>query len=359
MPVRPETARSAMTCPSSGRAALSSVSGRFRPGKGLAVAALLALFSLANGAARADELATTLKKKVEEVLAGQRPLSEVRLEVVGGRPNRRGLVVYGSGVGVWNQEKQFVLAPDEHKELLRRTVAAGLFEMPERPRPEKSVEPRPNAPVIVRAVAVRVGELERIVAQNDRVWTLPALEALVTELFGLCEKKASKGTGASSLTDGLRKIADGKLALETLQLVLNLPPVAAGAAEKAMEGVLVVLDGGVVTWTEQAPGSAGVAVPVPATGERLRSLVTSLAESGLEGFPVNLYRARYVDLNVRVLGRARSVQARAFVGMDPAKDSRQQTALERVIQSILSLGPEGSGEAAEFSPAVKPAGDGR
>jgi hypothetical protein len=320
---------------------------------------LLTLVTLASGVARGDELASSLKKRVEEVLAGQRPLAEVRLEVVGGRPNRRGLIVYGSGVGIWNQEKQFALAPEELKELLRRTVAAGLFEMPERPRPERSAEPSPNAPVIVRAVAVRVGELERIVGQNDRVWTLPALEALVAELFGLCEKQASEGTGAATLTDGLQKIAQGKLAPETLQVILNIPPVAAGATERAMTGVIVVLDGGVLKWTDQAPGSAGVAVPVPVTGEGLRSLVSVLAGSGLEKLPVNLFRARYVDLNVRVLGSSRSVQARAFVGMDPAKHSAQQAALEKVIQAILALAPEGSGKTAEASRAGEPAGGGR
>jgi len=320
---------------------------------------LLALVFLPSGAARGDELATTLKKRVEEVLSGQRPLSEVRLEVVGGRPNRQSLVVYGSGVAIWNQEKQFVLPPAEHKELLRRTVGAGLFEMPERPRPARNVEPSPNAPVIVRAVSVRVGELERTVAQNDRVGTFQGLETLVAELFLLCEKPASRGAGAATLTEGLRKIADGKLALETLQLVLNIPPVAASAAQKAASGVLVVLDGGVVTRTEQPPGKAGVAVTVPVTAERLRSLVNVLAGSGLETFPVNLYRERYVDLNARVLSRARVVQARKFAGMDPAKHRAQQEALENVIQSILALGGEAPAGTAGAIRAGGPAGGSR
>lgn len=358
MPERPAPATDVVTNRPNGCSLLSSPLGRLRSGRALIATVLLALVCIVEGAARGDELATNIKKRVEEVLAGQRPLSEVRLEIVGGRPNRQGLVVYGSGVGIWNQEKQFVLAPEEHKELLRRIVAAGLFEMPERPRPERSAEPSPNAPVIVRAVAVRVGELERIVAQNDRVWTSPALEALVAELFDLCEKYASEGTGAATLIDGLRKIAQGKLALETLQVVLSIPPVAAGAVGGAESGVLVVLDGGVLTRTEQTPGSAGVAVTVPVTGERLRSLVTELAESGLEKLPVNLYRQRYVDLNVRVLGRARSVQARKFVGMDPAKQPAQRAALEKVIQSILALGPECPGEPAGASRAVKSAGEG-
>lgn len=359
MPGSPASAHSARTSPRAGRAALPSSVALYRCAGVLVASLLLGLVSFPSGAARGDELATTLRKRVEEVLAGRRPLSEVRLEVVGGRPNRQSLVVYGSGVGIWNQEKQFVLAPAEHKELLRRTVGAGLFEMPERPKPERNVEPSPNAPVILRAVAVRVGELERTVAQNDRVGTLPALETLVAELFRLCERRAAGGTGAATLTEGLRKVADGKLALETLQLVLNIPPVAASAAQKSANGVLVVLDGGVVTRTEQAPGSAGVATTVPVTAERLRPLVKLLAGSGIETFPVNLYRERYVDLNTRVLGRARVVQARKFAGMDPAKHRAQQAALENVIQSILALGAEAPADSAGASRAGEPAGGSR
>ena len=319
---------------------LATLQRRCLFGASLALAAVL--LPLANGAARADELQPNLRKRVEEVLAGQRPLSEVRLEVVGGRPDRRGVVVYGSGVGIWNQEKQFLLSPEEHKELLKRTLAAGLYEMPERPRPGKEPRPAPDAPsapVIIRAVSVKVGELERTVAQNDRVRTLPALEALVGELFGLCEKPASRGTGASSLTDGLAKIARGKLAIETLQLVLSIPPVAAGAKGPAEKGVLVVLDGGTLTWTEQDAGRAGTAVPVPADVEQMRELAGTLAEVGIESFPVNLYRARYLDLNARALGQAKTIQARAFAGMDPAKHAAHQAALEKVIRAILALGP--------------------
>lgn len=328
-------------------------------GRSLALATALLPLGVASVAARGDELGTSLRKRVEEVLAGRRPLSEVRLEVVGGRPDRGSLVVYGSGVGVWNQEKQFLLSDGEHKELLKRTLAAGLYEMPERPRPEKEPRPAPDAPVVIRAVSVKVGDLERTVAQNDRVWTLPALEALVSELFGLCEKPASRGTGASSLADGLGKIARGKLAPETLQLVLSIPPVAAGAKGPAEKGLLVVLDGGALTWTEQDAGRAGTAVPVPASVERLRELAGTLAEAGIETFPVNLYRTRYLDLNARVLGRAKTIQARAFAGMDPAKHAAQQAALEKVVRSILALGPGAAAAPATPQGGGKPAGGAR
>ena len=226
--------------------------------------------------------------------------------------------------------------------------------MPERPKPARNIEMNP--PVVVRSVGVRVGDLERFVSQNDRVWPLPALETLVADLFKLCGKAASTGTGASTLADGLEKVAKGKLAPETLLVVLNIPPVAASATAPAANGVLAVLDGGALKWTEQAPGKASEAVPAPISGERLRSLAALLAESDFEKLPPNLYRERYVDLRANVLDRVHSIQARKFAGLDPSKSLTQQKALEKIIEAILALGPPGKGGPPGVSAAGTPKG---
>lgn len=325
-------------------------------GRGLIVPILLVLLSLATGPALGDELATKLKQQVNEVLAGQRPLAEVTLEVIDGRPGRGRLTVYGSGVGIWNREKQFALTPDEHKGLLKRLVTSGLFEMPERPRPVKETEPSPNPPAIIRAVGVKIGDLERVVAQTDRVLPLPALGALVVDLFRVCETPASKGRGASSLSDGLEKIAGGKLAPETLLVVLNLPPVAAGASSKAANGFVVSLEGGELTWSEQVSGEPAVTVRSPLSAERIKALAALLAESGIEKLPGNLYRERYVDLTSTVLSRVKSIQARNFVGLKPGKHPAQQEALEKIIGAVLALGPPGQGLPPAASAAGKPEG---
>jgi len=201
-----------------------------------------------------------------------------------------------------------------------------------------------------------VGDLERVVSQNDRVWPLPALETLVADLFKLCGKAASTGTGASTLADGLEKVAKGKLAPETLLVVLNIPPVAASESAPAANGVLAVLDGGALKWTEQAPGKPADAVPVPISAERLRSLAALLAESGFGKLPPNLYRERYVDLRTSVLNRVHSVQARKFAGLVPSKSRAQQKALEKIIEAILALGPAGQGGPPGESAAGKPEG---
>jgi hypothetical protein len=92
------------------------------------------------------------------------------------------------------------------------------------------------------------------------------------------------------------------------------------------------------------------------SAERIKALASLLAKSGIEKLPGNLYRARYVDLTSTVLGRVKSIQARNFVGLEPAKHPVQQEALEKIIEAILALGPPGQGLPPGASAGGKPEG---
>lgn len=294
----------------------------------------------AGGVAFGDELATKLKQRVDEVLAGTRPLGDVRIEVIWAQVDRRALTVYGSGVGTWNHEKQFQLKAAEFKEMLRRLDKFGYFDMPEKPKFVPEPSKAPLGPRIMRSVAVRVGDLERNVLQTDRVYTLPALDTLAGEMFAVCEKAAAKGIIAGSLRDGLAKVAKGTLASEVLSIVMNLPPVAARPGVPEAPGVVVSLDGSVLTWTAQAPGQAPASpVRVAIAPKRMRALAELFAERGFAKLPGNLYRDRYIDVRIAVLDRGQSVQARAFAGMDPASHAAEQKALGVVVDAILALDP--------------------
>ncbi len=318
-----------------------------------AALAVVALFTLGIPEARADELGAALKGRVQEVLDGKRPLAEVRIEVVGGRPNRRGLTIYGSGVGTWNQEKQFVLSAETHRELLKKLLASGLFDMPEKPKPPRQVEMNP--PVIVRSVRVLVGELERTVSQNTRVWPLAALEQLVADLFELCRPAAERGTSAATLTDGLEKVAAGKLAPEAFSLVLNIPPLASGPNG---DGLLAEIEAGVLAWRVLPPGKAPPPVRRALTSEQVRGIAARIAAAGFERFPPNLNRERYVDLRVAVLNRVQSVQARRFA-RPPASDSPdRQRSLDELISAVRALGPSEEAEPSNAA-ADEPKGEKR
>jgi len=325
--------RTARTCPLTHRPTRGLAGSR----AGLAVVAFLAL---GIPDARADELGDALKGRVQEVLDGKRSLAEVRIEVVAGRPNRRGLTIYGSGVGTWNQEKQFVLSPDTHRELLKKLLASGLFDMPEKPKPPRQVEMNP--PVVVRSVGVRVGELERTVSQNTRVWPLAALEQLVADLFELCRPAVERGTSAVTLTDGLEKVAAGKLAPEAFSLVLNIPPAASGPNA---DGLLAEIEAGVLTWRVQPPGKAPPVVRRALTSEQIRGIAARIAAADFERFPPNLHRERYVDLRTAVLNRVHSVQARRFARPTPADSTDRQKALDELVAAVRALEPsEAAGE---------------
>lgn len=327
--------------------------------KRVAIVGLLASLA-AGGAAFGDELATKLKQRVDEVLAGSRPLADVRLDVVWAQANRSALTVYGSGVGTWNHEKQFQLKAAGFKEMLRLLGKFGYFDMPENPKTVPEPGKVPHGPRIMRAVAVRVGDLQRNVVQSDRVYTLPALDALAGEMFAACEKAAAKGIIAGSLRDGLAKVAKGTLAPEVLSIVMNLPPRAAREGVPEAPGVVVSLDGSVLTWTAQMPGqSPATPVRLAIAAKRLRALAELLGERGFAKLPGNLYRDRYVDVRVAVLDRAQAIQARAFAGLDPTTHAAEQKALEDVIDAVMTLGPTDKGVPPAPAPSTPPAGAAR
>lgn len=291
-----------------------------------------------------DELASQLKQRVGEVLAGSRPMSEIRVEAVWNRPDKHDLIVLGSGAGVWNLNKQFRLTDREMRAMLQLLVSRGYFELPEHPKPTKASDHVPQAPVILRAIIVRVGDLERTVAQNTRVLVLQSFDDMVSDLFTLCEKPAASGTMAETLEDGLRKVASGKLAPEVLEIVLNEPPVASTSSRAAEEGLVVVLKESVLTSTTQFPGAALLRQdrhPLPA--EQVRALAAVALEGGVASLPINLFRPRYVDLQVAVLNQRKNLQARAFAGMDPGKHVAEQQSIERFVDAILALRPAVSG----------------
>lgn len=306
------------------------------------------LASLAvGGVALGDELAAKLKVRVDEVLAGKRPLAEVRLDVALAQADRRVLTVFGSGVGVWNRAKQFQIKAAELKEMLGRLDKYRYFDMPENPKSVPEPSKAPHGPRIMRSVGIRVGDLQRNVLQTDRVYALPALEALAGEMFTLCEKAAAKGMIAGSLRDGLLKVARGTLAGEVLSIAVNLPPLAPREGRPGAPGVVILLEGRELTWTAQAPGQPpAVPVRIDIAPKRIRALAELFAERGFAKLPGNLYRDRYIDVRIAVLDRAQSVQARAFAGMDPATHAAEQKALGEVIDAILALDPGGKGAAA-------------
>lgn len=301
------------------------------------LALLLALLGGWVGAG--DDSVSALRKRADEVLAGTRPLSEVRIEVVWTKPGKHHLLVWGSGGGVWNHERQFRLSEKDLRAMLKLLVKRGFFEMPDKPKPGAPTPPRsqPQAPQVLRAVAVRIGELEKLVSQNNRVRTFQPLDDLVGELFALCEKPAAAGVSVGDLEDALAKVASGTLAPETLAITVSEPPVPPSGAQPAADGLMVRLDEGRIERIVQPHEGALAETRWRLAPAEIGRIAALLREIGFSRMPGNLYRSRYADVQVVVLNQRKNVQARPFAGMDPRAHPAEQAALERIVRLLFEM----------------------
>lgn len=293
----------------------------------------------------AGEPPSPLRIRADEVLAGSRPLGEVRLEAVWTRPGKHHLVVWGSGVGLWNREKQFKLSNKEVRSLLELLVTGGYFELPDKPAPPWGTPAgrQPQAPQVLRAIGVKIGDLSKLVSQNNRVPKLESFDKLVGELFARCERAAAAGVAAKDLEDGLEKIASGTLAVEVLAISVSEPPLPAGASSPPADGLIVKLEEGeLVRIVQPSEGELTETRWRPGRDE-IRQVAALVREAGFSKIPGNLYRPRYVDVQVVLLNHRKNVQARPFAGMDPAARQAEQAALERIVRQLLGVTVPGSG----------------
>lgn len=295
----------------------------------------IAVVMLTGVLVHAEDPGAQLRARVDEVLSGKRPLSEVRIDAIWSHRGQTSLTVFGNGVGILSNERQFQVSQKEQRNLLKLFVQHGFFTMPEKPRPPAVASPV-NGPAIMRAVTLAVGDLSKSVLQTDRVNTLPALEALVAGLFAGCEKAAKEGLTVASLAEGLDLVAKGKLAPEVLSMVVSQP--ASATEADALDGFVINIEGGVVTRTPQRTGGLP-AVPTRRVlaPEEVREVVTMLRDGGFVGLPGNVFRQRYVDISVRILDRSHHVQARRFAGKDSAAQSTERALIERTITILERL----------------------
>src|SRR5262249_6433855 len=79
------------------------------------------------------------------------------------------------------------------------------------------------------ALSVRLGTDVKRVAQSAEGEQNAEFAKLVSKILSVSEKAAAKGVGAASFADGLARLADGKLAPETLQVLVQSRAKAPGA----------------------------------------------------------------------------------------------------------------------------------
>ena len=295
----------------------------------------------AAAAAESLRLAEALGRALDEPAerTGLRLLAESYEE--GGH---RAVEVFGRGIGIWNEERQFRASPAEIESAIRAVLDAGFARMDPtyggaiEGRRRKG-EPDGGGPVrLLCAVEIQADGVTRRVQQlvgGDKHGPLVDLAHL---LLSQWRAAGEAGRAAAGLDAGLAAVAAGELAPETLRLTLHEKPELGTPGT----GVLLRLRGRELSVREFATGSGyGPPRELELSEEKLRDLARRMARLSPARLPANLHATSYLDLTLEVLGHRIAVQARQFAGMTGATHGKLQRDFERLLEAVRALAAAG------------------
>jgi hypothetical protein len=239
--------------------------------------------------------------------------------------------LYGNGVGTWNRAVQFRLSPAEVRGIAEevREMRFGGFPLEVREEEEsaKKREERDETELYGRIVA-GAGDVTHIVKMmGDKAE--PELDALAKKVIGLAENPAARGEKIGGLDDGLRRVAAGTLAPETMEVLarrkVDKPKPGAGD-----ENWILRINGRRAVDRDMTRQPA-VERELKLSTQEFKALAALLREAKAGSLPQSLWAPRYTTLRVQVLNQMRNVQARQFVGMTPETHGAQQKAFDKVF----------------------------
>ena len=266
------------------------------------------------------------------------------------------VVLYGRGVGIWNDEKAFDISRQELAALLSMVKASGFAAMPPifggapRPTPRPDGHERePSGPVrIVTEIEVKIGSLAKRVEQQSEGEHSAELGELVLGILAKTRERGEGGLGATDLAEGLERLAAGELPPESMTLILHDKPELSGAGRHGREGLLMELQGRSVGVREFTPGE-GYRPPrrTELSQDEFQALAGALVEHRPGALPINLYSPRYVDVVIKVLDHRVSIQARQFAGIDATTHGAAQRDFDALLEVLRSHCRRASGRTAE------------
>jgi len=219
------------------------------------------------------------------------------------------LRVWGNGVAICNRRSQVLLSAEEIDRLLVAVLESGFPDLApiqggeEEPSTSAVASPRLQPPQLVCRVELELDELKAQAVQLAKGVQLVALTQLAERLLQVCETPSQLAVKATSLEDGLAKIAEGLLAPETLLLVLQHRPGGPGFHLK-LEGVEVTIR----SFDPEQGFQEPVTVQLP-TAE-VRALALDLMRLQPSTLPSNLRSAGITELSLTILDQVKSIQAR-------------------------------------------------
>jgi hypothetical protein len=238
--------------------------------------------------------------------------------------------VYGDGVGTWNRATQFRLPPETVRGIAEmvRDIHFGAFPIEVREKEEKKKPGERDETELFGRIIVGAGDVVHMVKQmGDEPER--ELEELAKKVIADARQPASRGERAASLDEALRRVGDGTLAPQTLELIarrkVDRPAPSAGE-----ENWMLRINGRRAV-DRDLTKRPSVERELTLTDQELKTLVTLLRDARVGTLPQSLWAPRYTTLRVQVLNQMRNIQARQFGGMTAETHGASQKAFDKVF----------------------------
>lgn len=245
----------------------------------------------------------------------------------------RSVTLFGTGVGVWNGERQFEVSRERLLGALEAMRRAGFASMRESHGGRD--DPGEMGLELICRVRAALDGAEKQSYQLSKGRQSAELRQLAVELLAVGEELGPAGVAAGTLEDGLDKLARGELAPEVLTLQLQRQ---AEDPRSSEGGWILRVEGGRGQLSRHSP-ETGWSEPrrVPLSPDEVAGLARALLEARPDDLPVNLYSSWYQDLEIRVLNRKRSLQARRFANLTPETHGEKQERFDRLVAALEEL----------------------
>jgi hypothetical protein len=262
-------------------------------------------------------------------------------------PHLRSAVIYGSGVGIWEERRQFALDDEQISTLLGFLLEADLLDLQDLygGSGNVDVEESEGPPAveggvrIICRVDLDLGGYHKESAQRLKGEQSAELRALAERLLDYCEPLAKGGIGIQSLDDGLAKIAAGELAPETLRIMLHRKPEPGARSEGS--GFRLILDGMKVKFRGFTVGAGyGDEKTVAVDRSEIKSLAGQISSIGVQDLPANLYAGNYTDFWIEILDQRKAIQARQFADMAPSTNGYDQKRFDQILGDLEGFGSQ-------------------
>ncbi len=185
---------------------------------------------------------------------------------------------------------------------------------------------------------VSVGPLSKLVLQMRDGEQSKRLEKLARTILGLSAPCGTTGNRSTNLAEGLADIAAGKLAPESLHIVVQRKIDHPGDPAETEGWRLEMMGPQAVSRALPRSGPEGTARWLRLSPPQMQEMVSLLRSNDPAALPQSLFAPQYTDLRIRVLGSNRYVNARPFAGMTPTTHGAKQEQFDRIYAALRKLG---------------------